>query len=44
MKEKEDDEIVYLDEKSSVAISFEDLQKRLIEILTYCREVNNNFI
>lgn len=31
MKEKDDDEIVYLDEKSPVAISFEDLQKRLIE-------------
>ena len=31
MKEKADDEIVYLDEKSPVAISFEDLQKRLIE-------------
>ena len=31
MKEKDDDEIVYLDEKSPVAISFEDLQKKLIE-------------
>lgn len=31
MKEKDDDEIVYLDEKSPVAISFEDLQKRLIK-------------
>ena len=31
MKEKDDDEIVYLDEKSPVAISFEDLQKGLIE-------------
>ncbi len=31
MEEKDDDEIVYLDEKSPVAISFKDLQKRLIE-------------
>ena len=31
MKEKEDDEIVYIDEKSPVAISFEDLQKGLIK-------------
>lgn len=31
MKEKDDDEIVYLDEESPVAISFKDLQKRLLE-------------
>lgn len=31
MKEKDDDEIVYLDEESPVAISFKDLQKRLID-------------
>ena len=31
MQEKDDDEIVYLDEKSPVAISFKDLQKKLIE-------------
>ena len=33
MKEKDDDEIVYLDENFPVAISFEDLQKRLVELL-----------
>ena len=33
MKERDDDEIVYLDEKSPVAISFKDLQKRLIKNL-----------
>ena len=33
MKEKDDDEIVYLNEKFPVAINFEDLQKRLIELL-----------
>ncbi|MDY0234059.1 MAG: nucleotidyl transferase AbiEii/AbiGii toxin family protein [Sulfurimonas sp.] len=31
MQEKDDDEIVYLDEKFPVAVSFEELQKRLIE-------------
>jgi len=31
MKEKDDDEIVYLNEKFPVAISFGDLQKRLIK-------------
>jgi len=33
MKEKDDDEIVYLNEELPVAISFGDLQKRLIELL-----------
>ena len=31
MEEKDDDEIVYLHEKYPVAISFEDLQKKLIQ-------------
>jgi len=31
MQEKDDDEIVYLDEQSPVAISFKDLQTKLIE-------------
>jgi len=34
MCEKDDDEIVYLDEESPVAISFEDLQKTLIQNIT----------
>jgi len=43
MKENEDDEIVYLDEKSPVAISFEELQKRVIENIGSLRVILHSF-